>query len=58
MGKQNEFKFGVSSAIYDLIWQGVRCNLKKDTVINTLGEVVVSRLIIGICEVHSECTYL
>ncbi|XP_065358666.1 THO complex subunit 2 [Calliphora vicina] len=40
MGKQNDFKFGVSSAIYDLLWQGVRCNLKKDTVLNTLGEVV------------------
>ncbi|KAM7353453.1 THO complex subunit 2-like protein isoform 3-T3 [Cochliomyia hominivorax] len=40
MGKQNEFKFGVSSAIYDLLWQGVRCNLKKDTVLNTLVEVV------------------
>ncbi|XP_023304562.2 THO complex subunit 2 [Lucilia cuprina] len=40
LGKQNDFKFGVSSAIYDLLWQGVRCNLKKDTVLNTLGEVV------------------
>lgn len=42
MGKHNEFKIGVSSAIYDLLWQGVRCNLKKDTVLNTLNEVVVS----------------
>uniref|UniRef100_A0A1A9YUH8 THO complex subunit 2 n=1 Tax=Glossina morsitans morsitans TaxID=37546 RepID=A0A1A9YUH8_GLOMM len=40
MGKQNEFKFGVASAIYDLLWQGLRCTLKKDTVLNTLGDVV------------------
>lgn len=43
MGAKSDFKFGVSSAIYDLLWQGVRCNLKKDTVLNTLGDVVVSR---------------
>ncbi|XP_058986277.1 THO complex subunit 2 [Musca domestica] len=40
MGAKSDFKFGVSSAIYDLLWQGVRCNLKKDTVLNTLGDVV------------------
>ncbi|XP_075153160.1 THO complex subunit 2-like protein [Haematobia irritans] len=40
MGAKNEFKFGVSSAIYDLLWQGVRCTLKKDTILNTLSEVV------------------
>ncbi|XP_013100949.2 THO complex subunit 2 [Stomoxys calcitrans] len=40
MGAKNDFKFGVSSAIYDLLWQGVRCTLKKDTVLTTLSEVV------------------
>lgn len=46
MGAKNDFKFGVSSAIYDLLWRGVRCTLKKDTVLNTLSEVVVSTICI------------
>ncbi|XP_036222766.2 THO complex subunit 2 [Bactrocera oleae] len=39
-GKNDEFKFGISRAIYDLLWHGLRCTLKKDTVLNTLADVV------------------
>lgn len=42
-GKNDEFKFGISRAIYDLLWHGLRCTLKKDTVLNTLADVVVSK---------------
>lgn len=40
--KCNELNYGVSGALYDLLWHGIHSAVKKDSILQTLHEVVVS----------------